>query len=254
MLQEKLCQIGFTENESKVYLELLRIGAQPASTVAKYTGLNRTTVYSVLKALSYKGLVSSYTSKKVKYYVAADPNGLIGYVDRKCKTFDYYRTELLGLVPQFRALGVDGSFARPVVNFYDGREGVRRLIYESLRSNEPFMAYLSIHKLICREPSEFLIEYRNFRIKQLKLPLKVLVIDTPEVREYLSFERGAEVLFVDGEAGGALFEKEFTIFEDKVMIFSLDPGAEYGVVIESRAIAQMQKMVFEITWKGFENR
>src|SRR6056297_162154 len=104
MLEAKLKDIGFTEKEAKFYMELLRIGPQVVSVIAKRIGVNRTTAYSVLNSLEKKGVISSYEKSGTKQFVANDPNTLIVYVDRRCRAFDYYRDEILNLVPKYRSL------------------------------------------------------------------------------------------------------------------------------------------------------
>ena len=103
-MREKLLEIGLTDPEAKVYLELLAIGTQVASILAKRLKINRTTIYSVLRNLGMKGLVSSRVKSNVKFFSANDPNCLIGYLDRQSKIYEYYKGEMLGIIPNFRSL------------------------------------------------------------------------------------------------------------------------------------------------------
>jgi len=89
MLEEKLSKIGFNKKETKVYLELLKIGPQPVSIIAKRLFYNRTSTYSILRGLEKKGVVSNYKNYNLKIFVASDPNALIAYLDSQSKTFEY---------------------------------------------------------------------------------------------------------------------------------------------------------------------
>lgn len=256
MLKEYLVQVGLNENESTVYLELLKLGSQAVSTIAKKVELNRTTTYSILKSLECKGLVSSYMNGNVKFFSANDPNALVGYVDRKCRMYDYFRTQMLSMIPEFRGLVDMYDFKKPVVRYYDGVEGVKQVMFDTLRAKGVFRAYLALNRWFDSEMKDFLIEYRHFRIKDRKVPLKAIVPDTKEVRAFFQKNNGekdkmSEYLFVNGKKSESLFQNEMNIYNDKVAIIHLDKGAEFAVVIESEQIAEMHKTIFDMAWKGF---
>lgn len=257
MLKEKLCQIGFTENESHVYIELLKVGPQAVSTVAKLCGLNRTTTYSVLKSLRQKGVVSSCMNNNICIFSPNDPNSLVGYVDRKCKTFDYYRESLVSDIPKFRCLLEEYSFSKPMVKYFDGVEGVKEVMFDALTVKDEFKAYLAIHKWLECGLRDFLIEYKDYRIKNKKIPLRAMVPDTPLVRDF--FESNYDmsdgmtnILYHPQEAKWDMFGNEMNVYDDKVAIICLEKGGEYGVVIESKEIARMHKTIFNAAWSGVE--
>lgn len=255
MLEEKLAEIGFSRNECKIYLELLTIGSQPVSVVAKRIGFNRTTAYSILRSLEKKGLVASYVNRGMKFFIANDPNCLVGYVDRKCKFYDYYRTELLSIIPKFRSLVGMYSFKKPIVSFYDGLEGVKHVMYDALTARGECCAYLCLDKWFKSGMRDFLLEYKDFRIAIKKISLRAIVPDTRVVRAFFenNYDREnklTEVKYLPSAGHENVFENEMNIYDDKVAIIHLDRGQEYGVVIESREIFMMQKGIFQMVWNG----
>ena len=54
MHEETLAKIGMTQNESKVYLALLKLGMTPAQPLVRESGLHRSRVYEVLEKLQAK--------------------------------------------------------------------------------------------------------------------------------------------------------------------------------------------------------
>ena len=50
-LYKQLSKIGFTDNEAKIYLVLLRIGPSLAGAVAKASGVGRSSAYNALDSL-----------------------------------------------------------------------------------------------------------------------------------------------------------------------------------------------------------
>ena len=47
MIEKILEKIGLSNKEVTVYLASLHLGSQPASTIAKTTGIKRTTIYDI---------------------------------------------------------------------------------------------------------------------------------------------------------------------------------------------------------------
>jgi len=254
MIENSLCQIGLTRKEVGVYLELLRIGAQANSIIAKKVGLNRTTAYSILKELEKKGMVSSCTKNHTKYFVANDPNCLVGYLDRRCQTFDYYKTEMLTLIPKIRELKRDLlDYSQPMINFYEGQEGVKLVMNDALRAKSHFLTFIPLHKWFDLGLMEFLLDFRHTRINDKNIILKAIVPDTKDVRAFfddnaLSFKELTHISYISDPAFTKMFENQINIYDDKVSIIHLEKGLEYGVIIKSKQIADMQGAIFNIVW------
>lgn len=259
LLDEHLLQIGFTENECKVYLELLKIGPQPVSTLAKRLNFNRTTTYAVLQSLEKKGLASFYKKQNgVKAYLSNDPNCLVGYLDAKCRTYDYYRSLILSLIPKLRRIAEEFNLKRPVVSYFEGIEGVKRVTYDALKSSKEMYCYLSLHRWFELGLKDFILKYKEYRIKQKKVMLRAIAPDTKDVRDFFQQNYDADdpltqILYVKDPEFLGMFTNEMTIYDDKVSIIHLEAGDEYGVVIQSERIADMQRKIFEKAWEGFEN-
>ncbi len=58
MLQDILKEFDFSQKETGLYLAILQQGKVTPTDLAKITGINRTTVYSVAKELIKKGVVA----------------------------------------------------------------------------------------------------------------------------------------------------------------------------------------------------
>ncbi len=70
---EKLIELGFTENETKIYLLLLRTGELSPSEISKKLGMHRTYVYDILKTLIERGTVTAITIDGKRRYLAVNP-------------------------------------------------------------------------------------------------------------------------------------------------------------------------------------
>jgi len=69
-LENRLIDLGFTKDESKIYIFLLKMGPCPAGLVARKFKINRMKAYRMLRALVEKNLVNSIIGRPVMYTVA----------------------------------------------------------------------------------------------------------------------------------------------------------------------------------------
>lgn len=111
MLSSILSQFGYSERESRIYLALLELGPAPASTVARYVGDNRVTVYSVLKLLVKDGIVSESKNGSTQYYFGMDP---VRLVERERERYERLQSAL----PELLSL-INVRSHRPKVRFYE---------------------------------------------------------------------------------------------------------------------------------------
>ena len=80
---ERLKLLGFSDNESKVYIELLMVFPATAYQIAKRTGLANSNVYQVLATMVKKGFVTETDGIK-KLYTPINPKS---WIDNKKKEF-----------------------------------------------------------------------------------------------------------------------------------------------------------------------
>lgn len=257
MLEESLCQIGFTRKESIIYLELLKIGPQAVSVIAKRAGLNRSSAYSILKSLVKKGVLSYHNNNKVQYFSSNDPNCLIGYVDRKCQTYDYYRNEILNIVPKFRDLKGSLTFKSPVISYFEGIEGAKHVMHDALTADGEFLSFIPLEKWLSFGLKDFLLEYKNFRTINKRVKLKTIVPDEVNVKKffnenYSDFPELTEVLYLRSFFADGVFENQINLYNDKVAIIQLEKGKEYAVIIQSKDIYLMHKALFDLCWKKYQ--
>ncbi|MBU1151856.1 hypothetical protein KJ632_03470 [Patescibacteria group bacterium] len=256
MWGEVLCQIGFTDGETKVYLELLKIGSQPCSVVAKRLKVNRSSVYSTLKSLMKKGVVSCVDKDGVKLFSSCDPNSLVGYVDRRCRAFNYYRERVLGFVSDMRKVSdLDVDISNPKIRYYDGKEGVKTVMYDALLCSDIRYSFLPMHKWLKFGYESFLLDYRERRITKLGKKLKAITTDAPDVRAFfeVNYDKNSdltEILYLRDPIFKDMFENQINIYTGKVAILHLEPGEEYGVIIEDETIFRMHKMIFDVCYKS----
>src|SRR5690606_38701289 len=85
------------------------------------------------------GLVTKFMKEIVCIYSSNDPNCLVAYLDQKCKRFDYYRDQMLKIVPRFREFGGEFSVNKRSVRCFVGVDAVRHSLYSSLNNSSEYL-------------------------------------------------------------------------------------------------------------------
>lgn len=248
---ELLCKIGLTVNESRIYLEMLKLGDHPVSLVAKRVGVNRTTAYAVLNSLKEKGLVGAYLRSGVQYFVAHDPNALIGFLDTKVKTFDYFREEILHSIAKLRSESAGLRCKDPSVVTYEGLVGVRQVLCEVF-SCDTFETFLPLSKYLNGDLFSFWREFEEDRIFKKNVRMKALLTSSHDVttfcKKFYDDDSLTEFSFISSSYENAFFSNQCNIYADKVAMINLDPGKESAIVICDEKVAAMHKKLFEMIW------
>jgi sugar-specific transcriptional regulator TrmB len=240
MFEDLLNKIGFSESEAKVYLELLNVGTQAVSVIAKRVSLNRSTTYSVLRSLQARGVVGFYKRNAISYFSACDPNCLLAYIDSKCKTFEYYRLQFLSAIPRFRSTILSKDLDVPVVNYFEGVEGVNNLVSTIFESTSRIDCYLNPERWFTADL--WGITLRKMKLHSSKFPIRALIHRVDSNFEFtddefanLSFRFLADCDF---------FLEDLCIFDEGIAVISLDPAATYAILIKSLPLAKMQLAIF----------
>ena len=122
MLEKYLQEIGLNEKEAAIYLALLSVDNDSVANIAKKTKIKRPTVYFTLDGLTKKGLVSEVQADKKVHYMAEPPERLETFVERQKAVLEERAARLKDVIPQIKSVQREQG-ERPVVKFFDGRDG-----------------------------------------------------------------------------------------------------------------------------------
>jgi sugar-specific transcriptional regulator TrmB len=258
MLEGILKKIGLNSKESHVYLSLLELGSQPASVIGKKASINRSTTYLILESLISKGYVNEHVRADVKYFAAADPQVIVQNLEQQEQNINENRKDFVTLLPDFYALTNPLSI-KPRIRFYEGEEGVKRAMNDTLNANEPICSLSAFDSWLKATPAlqKYIRDYAKLRVEKYKIPIKLIVPDTYDSRKYLLEQYPPlkakkdplmEIRWAPKDI--PIFHNETNIYDDKVSIVSLAKNELLGVVIESHEIAQLHKAMFQMAWKA----
>lgn len=249
MLLDTLEKIGFSDKEARIYLQLIRLGAQPASTIANKAGINRTTTYDIIESLTKKGLISTMQKGGTTYFKALDPKELINYLEREkiehTKKLEKYQQEIEHVLPALISLENPES-TKPKVTFYEGEKGMRQAYEDTLTSSEPILAYANVEDMHNGLP-DFFPDYYQRRGVEKKIHIKAIMPDNPTSidRSKKDKSENRESVLIPSDKYD--FSPEINIYDDKVLIASW--REKMAIIIKSKEIADLHKKMYSLCWE-----
>ena len=234
-----LKELGFTENEISVYLELLKSEAT-ASQLSRRTGINRTLAYQVLGRLFRIGLVSHTLQDDVKVFKAGHPSKLLAYLQDKELGVRNLLPELLALAPREKRTHS--------VELYEGKEGLKTLMNDILRLRPKEWLDITSGQTVDVLPDYFMDNWEKKRAKA-GIHARFLVNSTEQGRKrgsQLSALKFSQVRYLPK---GLYSPAHIYVYANKVGIALWEREFPFGVIIESREIASRFREFFEWFWR-----
>lgn len=234
---EKIKSIGFTSSEACIYIACLECGTNPASIIATKAKLNRVTTYDILDKLLNKWVVTSSNIKWIKCFTAIDPKIFIDDINNKA-------IEFAKTLPFMQSI-LKNDDTHPTVRFFKWIDSIKKAYKESLRSKTIIYNYANSKNIRDHWP-EYDDEYVIQRMKN-KIFLKWITPNDMKwkwVQKHDSdFYRETKLLPKEKFK----VENEIKIFDNKMFICSYEPQP-FAIIIESEAVANTQRQIFEILW------
>ena len=241
MLEKYLQEIGLSDKEASIYLELLRAGNSSASEIAKNTKIKRPTVYTVLDSLSKKGLVSETTEGTKTKHQAEPPERLEVFVERQKALFDERTHVLKDVIPELKNIQRD-SEDKPVIRYYEGKEGVissLERLFDSESKSKPEKEIYFIYPKDRIDEVWSTEDKKKYMAKRTRQKLNPRTIYT-WTKSSLTPEVDSRRLKIDQKKYP--LKADIAIYEDKVKIHTLTNKLS-GIFIENRDFADTLKSV-----------
>lgn len=237
--------IGLEPRDKIVYETLYKLDKVSLRAIAQATGMNRGTVYEVIKKLTNLGLVTFTQVGERRHYSAANPEVFLSLIRERRDQLqqlegaaDDYIKELESKQP----LPGAGYFA----SFYEGEEGVAAILRDVLQTvrnldKKEYCVFSSQHA------SNFLYNnFKSFSRQRIKQGIFVRVIsDRPALEKVVMAERRQM------PAGRQFLNGYTLVYGDKTAMVSVgETNMLSAVVITDNGVANMQRLVFDQLWNG----
>lgn len=235
--EQALQSIGLTEKETKIYLSSLELGQDSVTHIAKKSGIKRPTVYLILESLQARGLINTLTKGKKTLYGAEEPQKLLSVVAEKQRA-------LQTVLPFLEALN-NRRTTKPKVRFYEGKEGILR-IYEEMFETKEMRFWGSVEEVQKYFP-EIVQWFEQLSYKN-KPKIFDILPDTPANRAYARrvVRAGCQIRFFPPSA---TLKIDSMLAGNKLSLNAFFPEP-HGLIIESEAITQSFKALWELAWQA----
>ncbi len=119
-------ELGLTNAEIRVYIQLLKFGSSRAGPIIEKTNLQTSVVHRALNNLIEKGLINYILEGKIKTYQATEPETFLDFINEKKRRFEEILPELKK--EQLSAKKIE------VATVYKGKKGLQEVYYKLINS------------------------------------------------------------------------------------------------------------------------
>ena len=234
--QKSLQEMGLSDQESSMYLVLLKSGGLPASVVAKEVGLRRTTAYASLKVLAQKGFVTVYVKRGRQIFVPEKPQNVAGYFEKKLKSF-------LEFIPALESLEKT-QLQTSGLRFIESMPELKRF-YASILREYRGRSYMSLGNAVTWQglDRDFFLQYWKDR-GAANIHTRILITHDSRAVNSTDPRLLREVRFLPPQYK---FNSTIDILDDKALITGSDQSA-LGIVIAVPAMVGLFRSVFDMLW------
>ncbi len=237
MNKEILKDLGLTNNETEVYLTLIRLGSVTVNVIAEKSGLHRQACYDALDRLLEKGFVSFVTKNNSKHFSGVHPEKILSYLKEKEDNFKLVLPELLNLVKTPKE---DTS-----VEVFKGSGIVKTIMRDITNEAETFKEDVLIMGVDERDfvkDNETVTKHHLIKMRKMGIKERVLV------------EEG-DTYFLEGpQTEYRWFPKNsfspipMFVYGSKMAII-IWGNPNYAIVIDNRRISDSYRKQFDMLWK-----
>lgn len=244
-LNSALKSLDLNQKQIDTYLLLLQLGQSTASTLSNKLNINRTTLYSILKVMQQRGLVSNYKKESATFFSALSPDLLLEKSRRRLNEAQTFFNQIESIVPELKS--IEQLYANsPKLKLYEGPAGIKGLYTQTLSSKEIF-AFIPLHTLPKPLHGFLTKEYIELR-KKNKSFTHAIVDNSPFAEKYKSKDEESfretriipyKKLPLDAEI--CLYGKNkiaIIAFTDELVGFSIESKSMYNTLLS----------IFKIVW------
>lgn len=238
--------LGLNDKEINCYLKMLELGAQPASVIAKYSSVPRSSVYIFLDELKKNGFVEEFERASIKHYRAISAGEIAMLLKAKEKQLEQTQDLYMEALPDLERLENRLSIT-PQVKFFEGRNNLAK-VYEEVLKEEEFYAYFNPALV-----KQYMPQYHETIPETLKSnggKAKELLVDCQEAQQYQqNFQSQKHQIKILPKK--LKFQSDTIICRDKIYMISYGEDQVSAIEIFNSSLATTQRQIFEQLWGKF---
>lgn len=237
-ISDILERIGLSQKEVNIYLASLELGISTASQITKKTGLHRTYFYDIIKDLVQKGYIKQFKKQGKTYFSAELPDKILKMEEQKIDEFKK-------IIPALNA--INNSQEKPKVYYFEGKGGIEEINNDTLRNIGSELVGFTTPRFISAEEKKLSNVYIAKR-KELGKKVRVIGEMSNEVLEIK--RKDSNELRETRILPNSIFHSEIEIVIGGNKVYIVNYKDEFGMVIEDKEIAKVQKQIFEMIWNS----
>ena len=237
-------EMGFSRNEIKIYLALLKVGLTTTGAIIKQTGIHNSKVYDGLERLASKGLVTHVIIANIKHFRAVNPERFLDFLEDKKKRLEHQEKEIKGFLPQLKALQEIGAEETEAEVFH-GWRGMETVFNEGIKEmgKGDVWYVLGAYPGEDRERTDLFIKRVIIKCEQKKMKWKVLYNES--ARKTFHYEQQSPItenMFLKQETPATI-----NIYKD-VMFIALWIKNPVAFRVRNKKVADSFKNYFKVMW------
>jgi sugar-specific transcriptional regulator TrmB len=136
---------------------------------------------------------------------------------------------------------------KPKVQYYQGPAEIQRMYEDTLKEAQPILNLTSISGLFKHLDKDWVKKYIKTRIEK-GITTKIIAVDSKEARQWEeTAEKELREIKLIREKD-CNFSADMHIYGNKIIIATYQEDL-FGLIIEDRNIASLQRMSFDLLWK-----
>lgn len=245
-IESILKSLGLPPFSVKIYQALLENGETTARFLSETLGITRPSTYDHLHLLIKKGLVVEKKIGTTTYFMPDDVRHIkqtledgIEDLKEKKKLFETMLPELIK----------EGVTALPRISFYEGKEGLTRIINDVLwYGGKTIFTLWPYQEMLDVVGEEILIRFNDRRLQEKITIHSLWPSDTKQNSE--NIWNNKDILTERRRTPKDFsFSMGYTIYGDKVS-FIASHNEGFGFIVQSKDFSNLMRSQFEILWKG----
>jgi len=249
-VEQAMGKFSLNKNEIKMYLYLLRFGAQKAQSVAEALGVHRTEGYKVLRKLEARGIVSRIMERPMRFCAVPFDTVLTNLIEerrQRVHDMELKKTQLLKIwasLPEPESV----SHTKETFQVLEGRKHISVRLNELLkRSKSSFKMVVSDINLIWLYNTPFLDDVED-KVENEGLIMEFMTNYSPTssyVMDQLDFGEG-DFAYLKGEKMPGFFINDQG---EMILLMANDENKIYGMWTNYASIVQSHRVLFDLLWK-----
>jgi sugar-specific transcriptional regulator TrmB len=240
MIEENLRALGLTENETKVYLTLVKLGKSTASKIRQETGISNSQVYVAIDSLINKGTIMYEKKPSGKTYSALNPEVLLELLEDRKKKIE----ECIPLLKKISQKEIKSTETSVFEGFQGFKAALFNIVNECPNGETLYIIGFSNQAYKNEKLAAVLKDVNRISIRK-KHKFK-LILDNRENKFYKprKEERISTIRFMER---GFKSPAAIDIYRDTVCILMWG-DTPYAFTIKNKSIADGFKIYFDFLW------